>query len=96
MKGEANILNEMQKQAIYTLDEKVLVVAGAGTGKTTVLTERIMFLLRLGIDAKNIYAFTGGKGEQADKLAAFCALSLYLDFLNIFMALLRILGSNRE
>lgn len=45
---------------------------------------------------KNIYAFTGGKGEQADKLATFCALSLYLDFLNIFMALLRILGSNRE
>ena len=48
----------MQKQAIYTLQEKVLVVAGAGTGKTTVLTERIMYLLRLGVNERNIFAFT--------------------------------------
>ena len=48
----------MQKKAVYTLHEKVLVVAGAGTGKTTVLTERIMFLLKTGVSEKNIYAFT--------------------------------------
>lgn len=58
MKGGFNILNKMQQEAIHTLEEKVLVVAGAGTGKTTVLTERIMFLLRLGVSEKNIYAFT--------------------------------------
>ena len=45
---------------------------------------------------KEIYALTNGNEEQADKLAVFCALNLYLDFLNIFMAILRILGSNRD
>ena len=45
---------------------------------------------------KDIYALTNGNPEQADKLATFCALNLYLDFLNIFVALLRILGNGRE
>lgn len=45
---------------------------------------------------KGIYALTKSSEEQADKLAAFCALNLYLDFLNIFIALLRILGSSRD
>ena len=52
------MLNEKQKEAVYTFDEKVLVVAGAGTGKTTVLTERILFLLKMGFSERNIFAFT--------------------------------------
>jgi hypothetical protein len=42
---------------------------------------------------KNIYAVTGGKGEIADKAAVHCALSLYLNFINIFISLMRILGA---
>lgn len=42
---------------------------------------------------KNIYASAGGKGEEADKMAVFCALNLYLSFINIFTALLRIMGN---
>ena len=45
---------------------------------------------------KGFYAYTKGNPEAADKLAAFCALNLYLDFLNIFLAILRILGSSRD
>ncbi|MGN0929779.1 MAG: Bax inhibitor-1 family protein [Alphaproteobacteria bacterium] len=45
---------------------------------------------------KDIYAVTKGNPEQADKLATFCALNLYLDFLNVFIALLRILGNGKE
>jgi FtsH-binding integral membrane protein len=45
---------------------------------------------------KNIYSMVGGRGEDSDRLAALCALNLYLSFLNIFMALLRILGGNRR
>ena len=45
---------------------------------------------------KAIYSMVGNTGETSDKLAVFCALNLYLDFLNIFVALLRIMGNNRD
>jgi len=56
----------------------------------------IVFTLIIAYDVqqiKQIYSMTGGKGELADKAAVHCALSLYLDFLNIFINLLRILGA---
>ena len=34
--------NEAQRQAIYCRDENILVAAGAGSGKTTVLVERVV------------------------------------------------------
>ena len=40
-------LNGSQKQAVDTIDGPVMVIAGPGTGKTTILTLRIANIIRL-------------------------------------------------
>ena len=51
-------LNEEQIKPATTLDGRVLVLAGAGTGKTRVLTARIYNLLSAGVSPHNILAIT--------------------------------------
>ena len=51
-------LNPEQLQAVTTTSKKVLVVAGAGSGKTRVLTTRIQYLIDKGVNKDDIIAFT--------------------------------------
>ena len=51
-------LNEKQQEAVDFLDGACLVLAGAGSGKTKVLTERIVKLIQNGVSPYNILAIT--------------------------------------
>ncbi|MFH1159550.1 MAG: UvrD-helicase domain-containing protein [bacterium] len=53
-----NQLNDAQKAAVIATDGPIMVIAGAGSGKTRVLTYRVAYLLEQGIDPFRILALT--------------------------------------
>jgi len=51
-------LNEAQKMAVLQKDGPMIIIAGAGSGKTRVLTYRIAHLMQQGVDSFNILSLT--------------------------------------
>ena len=51
-------LNEAQKQAVLQKEGPMIIIAGAGSGKTRVLTYRIAHLMQQGVDSFNILSLT--------------------------------------
>jgi DNA helicase-2/ATP-dependent DNA helicase PcrA len=54
----SNELNQRQKEAVETLSGPVLIIAGAGAGKTKTITHRILNLIKNGVKPSEILAIT--------------------------------------
>ena len=93
-------LNEQQKKAVLHTEGPLLVVAGAGTGKTKTLTHRILHLIHSGVAPQNILAITftnKAAVEMRERVASLLHSDDVLPTLSTFHSLgVRILRAHHE
>ena len=93
-------LNDRQKEAVLHIDGPMLVLAGAGSGKTSVLTNRIAYLIEQGVFPGNILAITftnKAAKEMKDRVVNLIGTDAYNIQISTFHSLgLKILKENYE
>jgi DNA helicase II / ATP-dependent DNA helicase PcrA len=95
-------LNQAQKQAVECTEGPVMIIAGAGSGKTRALTYRIAHLIKKGVDPFNILALTftnKAAREMKDRVISLLGSSegrnVWMGtFHSVFAKILRIDGNN--
>jgi len=85
------VLNPEQKEAVEYTDGPLLIIAGAGTGKTRVISEKIKYLIkRKGIKASEILAVTyteKGAMEMEERVGEFIDTRIELPHISTFHGL---------
>ena len=93
MEEYLNKLNESQREAVEYNEGPSLVIAGAGSGKTRVLTYKIAYLVHLGLAPQSILALTftnKAAREMKERIAAITGDRLWMGtFHSIFSRILR-------
>ena len=78
---DINSLNDEQKKALFETEGVVLVTAGAGSGKTRLLTHRICYLIERGVSPYNMLAITftnKATNEMKERIAKMCNCNIWI------------------